>query len=580
MNSKFVIYQLFPRLFTNCCDSCVKNGTIEQNGVGKMNEITPTVLKSIKELGVTHIWYTGVIEHATKSDYTMFGISRDNPHIVKGNAGSPYAITDYYDIDPDIATDVVKRMDEFEALVRRTHRQRLKVLIDFVPNHVARQYRSDAKPDGIEDLGALDDTTYFFKSSNNFYYIPRQRFSPALDLGCGDDAYIEFPAKATGNDCFSAFPSVNDWYETVKLNYGIDYGDGSRHFDPIPDTWFKMLNIMRFWASKGIDGFRCDMAFMVPVEFWAWAIPQVKEKYPEIIFIAEIYDVNQYRNFLFNGCFDYLYDKVNLYDTLRSVECHGVSAASITNCWQTIDGIGDKMLNFLENHDEQRFASKYYAGNAALVLPSLVVSATIGKAPFMIYQGQELGEPAMDAEGFSGDDGRTTIFDYWSIPSVRRWYNVGKCDGAKSKLREKSIRGLYRKVLNLALKEKAISEGGFFDLMYVNYDSENFDPHRMYCYLRAYAKDVILVAVNFGDNEANVAVNIPYHAFETLSVEQGEYRAEDLLSGTTVIWHFESSTPVRFVLPAHGAVMWKLTRTRNEVSYKKSGSKTSINKLK
>ena len=316
---KPIIYQLFPRWFTNYNNTCVSNGSIEQNGCGKMNGFTPQVLNSIKELGVTHIWYTGVIEHAHATDYSRYGITADNPYVVKGKAGSPYAISDYYDIDPDIAVNVPKRREEFEALVERTHAAGMKVIIDFVPNHVARRYSSDAKPVGISDFGENDDNSNFFSPLNDFYYITRQQFSPSIDLGQGDDAYVEFPAKASGNDCFSAFPDKNDWYETVKLNYGVDYSDNSRHFDPIPPVWFKMLHILRYWASKGIDGFRCDMVFMVPLEFWRWAIPAVKKDYPDLIFIGEIYDVNIYKDFLDAG-FDYLYDKVNLYDTLRAIE--------------------------------------------------------------------------------------------------------------------------------------------------------------------------------------------------------------------------------------------------------------------
>lgn len=340
---KIIIYQLLPRLFTNRCPNCVPNGTIKQNGSGKFNDIDSTVLASIRNLGITHIWYTGIIEHATRTDYSDFGIAPDNPHIVKGNAGSPYAIKDYYDVDPDLAVDIDHRMAEFDNLVRRTHDSGMKVIIDFVPNHVARQYHSDAKPTGIDDLGATDDVSKHFSPNNNFYYIPRQLFSPQIDLGTGAGAYYEFPAKATGNDCFSAFPSCNDWYETVKLNYGFDYSNGSSHFSPIPDTWFKMVNILRFWAAKGIDAFRCDMAFMVPVQFWHWAIPIVKEKYPQVKFIAEIYDTNLYRQFINDAGFDYLYDKVNLYDTLRGIITGGISAATITNCWQAVDGIGPQL---------------------------------------------------------------------------------------------------------------------------------------------------------------------------------------------------------------------------------------------
>jgi glycosidase len=275
---KMVIYQVFPRWFGNLNTSLIKNGTKAENGVGKFSDFTPLALAKIKELGITHVWYTGVIEHATKTDYTTYGIRKDHAGVVKGNAGSPYAIKDYYDIDPDLADNVYERMDEFEALVRRTHEAGLKVIIDFVPNHVAREYHSDAKESYIDDLGQKDDITKAFDPNNNFYYIPGSTLSLLFGSQQEDFDYGEFPAKVTGNDCFGAYPSQNDWYETVKLNYGVDYLNGrSKHFDPIPNTWMKMLDILNFWAAKGVDGFRCDMAEMVPVEFWGWVIPKVKQ---------------------------------------------------------------------------------------------------------------------------------------------------------------------------------------------------------------------------------------------------------------------------------------------------------------
>ena len=565
---KPVIYQLLPRLFSNTCETCVPNGDIEQNGVGKLNDITPRVLKSIKDLGVTHVWYTGVIEHAHATDYSQYGIVRDNPYVVKGKAGSPYAISDYYDIDPDIAVDVPDRMEEFENLVKRTHDAGLKVIIDFVPNHVARRYHSDVKPSGIEDFGVNDDNTYFFSPKNDFYYIPRQKFSPSIYLGEGEAAYSEFPAKASGNDCFTAFPSQNDWYETVKLNYGVDYGDGSRHFEPIPPVWFKMLNILRSWASKGIDGFRCDMAFMVPTEFWKWSIPNVREKYPEILFIAEIYDVGLYREFI-NVGFDYLYDKVNLYDTLQGIQCSQVSAAQITNCWQAVDGIGDKMLNFLENHDEQRFASMQFAGNADLVTPSLIVSSTISNGPVMIYMGQELGEKAADAEGFSGLDGRTTIFDYWSVPTLRRWYNEGKPGISKLTKQEKSLRKLYSTILNICNTESAISSGMFFDLMYVNYNNGKFNPHRQFAYLRGDEKATIVIAVNFDNIDVDVEINIPELALKMLNIPEGEIEATELLTGEKAKKVLSSQIPFATKIPHNSAVMWKIAHHAEKCSKKK-----------
>ena len=570
MDSKFVIYQVLPRLFSNTNEHCTPNGTIEQNGCGKLNHFTKEVLSSIRELGATHIWYTGILEHATKTDYSRYGIRPDNHHIVKGNAGAPYAIKDYYDINPDLAESVPDRMKEFEALIQRTHEQGLKVIIDFVPNHVARQYHSDNAPAGVDDFSAHDDTNVFFSPNNNFYYIPRQKFSPSINLGSGNDAYIEFPAKASGNDCFHAFPGEYDWYETVKLNYGIDYWNGSTHFHPTPDTWLKMLNILRFWAAKGVDGSRCDMAHMVPVDFWEWAIKSVKEKYPNIIFIAELYEVNIYRDYIYRGGFDYLYDKVNLYDTLRGIQCGNISAAQLTGCWQTVDGIAHHMLNFLENHDEQRFASRQYAGDADLAIPSLTVAATMSTGPAMIYFGQELGEKAEDAEGFSGLDGRTTIFDYWSVPTVRRWYNNGKCNTDNLSAREKDLREKYSKILNLCTKEKAIAKGDFFDIMYVNYGNPTINPHNIYAYIRKFESEFIFVAVYFGGNAFKCDFAIPQHAFDILELPKGTFTATELLTNTRgrkVLSPVES-----FHVDLHGnsAALWKIKFPAKKVSQTKS----------
>lgn len=562
--AKPIIYQLLPRLFANYTAEPMPNGTIAENGCGKLNSITPKVLKEIRQLGATHVWYTGVIEHAHTPDYSRFGIPVHNPNIIKGKAGSPYAITDYYDIDPDLAVSVPHRMEEFEALVARTHRAGLKVIIDFVPNHVGREYHSDVAPVGVEDLGQGDDKGMFFAPQNNFYYITRQLFAPSeVDLSGHDMPYVEFPARASGDDCFTAFPSKYNWYDTVKLNYGYDYGDGSRHYDPTPSTWLKMLHILRYWAAKGVDGFRCDMAHMVPIDFWRWAIPQVKELNENVIFIAEIYDVALYRPYIYTAGFDYLYDKVNLYDSLRAIECSNHSAATLTSCWQTVDGISDHMLNFLENHDEQRFASQQYAGDAKRVEASLIVSAMMSTGPFMLYAGQELGEKAADAEGYSGYDGRTTIFDYWSIPTLRRWLNRGKCDGTLTD-EEVALRSFYNRVLTLCNSEKAISEGSFFDLMYVNYENPRFNPHRHFAFLRHHGHDLLVIAVNFSDHEAITEINIPAHAFEYLEISRGFAVAEELLSGQKSLKAVTELSPFATHIPPHGAVVWKIdTRELN-----------------
>ncbi len=571
---------MLPRLFANRNQNCVPNGTIEQNGSGKMNDITSKVLRKIKDLGITHIWYTGIIEHSVQTDYSRYGIARDNKHVVKGKAGSPYAIKDYYDVDPDIAVDVNRRMEEFEALLVRTHDTGMRVIVDFVPNHVSRQYISDAKPRGVVDFGVGDNRNRFFDRDNNFYYIPHQLFAPSIDLGQGNDAYVEFPAKASGNDCFTAFPSPYDWYETVKLNYGIDYGDGSKHFYPIPKTWFQMLDILRYWAEKGVDGFRCDMAHMVPIEFWQWAIPNIKERYPHIIFIAEIYDVALYRDFINRGGFDYLYDKVNLYDTLRGIQCHNVSAAQLTHCWQTVDGIGEHMLNFLENHDEQRFGSKFYAGDPSLVIPSLVVSAFISTGPMMIYAGQELGEQALDAEGYSGYDGRTTIFDYWSVPTLRRWFNDGKCDNELLDGREIWLREKYIAILRLCNSEKAIARGRFFDLMYVNYDNPTLNPHRQYVFLRSCDDETLIVAVNFSSESCNLKINIPRHAFDVLSIPEGDCVATELLSKDMMRKNISSEKTFDTEIGPNDAVVWKIKHKNVIDDDKKSSGNRGNNSKK
>lgn len=557
-STKPVIYQLIPRLFTNYNGNCVPNGTLAANGAGKLNDINKNILNAIKSLGVTHVWYTGVLEHAHTSDYTAFGIPRDNIHVVKGKAGSPYAIKDYYDIDPDIAVSVPDRIAEFEALVTRTHDTGMKVIIDFVPNHVARRYHSDSAPTGVEDFGAHDKNNVAFSPDNNFYYIPRQLFAPMVDMGIGKDAFFEFPAKATGNDCFTAFPGQNDWYDTVKLNYGVDYLNGSQHFRPVPDTWSKMLRILNYWADKGVDGFRCDMAHMVPIEFWQWAIAAVKQRHPHIIFIAELYDTALYRDFIKIGGFDYLYDKVNLYDTLRGIQTANFSAAQLTGCWQTVEGISGNMLNFLENHDEQRFGSKFYAGDPGKVIPSLVVSTMLGTGAMMIYMGQELGEKALDAEGYSGLDGRTTIYDYWSIESLRRWLNNGTPSTDNLTPGQKWLRDKYATILSLANSEPAIACGRFFDLMYVNYENPTLNPHRQYAFMRNLADETIIIAVNFSPDSCDIAINIPRHAFDMLQLPQGNATMTELLTGQKATYTLSDTTPFETFIEPWGAVVWKV----------------------
>lgn len=541
---KPIIYQLLPRTFTNYNDTRRHNGTLQENGCGTLNAITPKALRAIRDLGATHVWYTGVIRHATAQYNT--------PAIVKGKAGSPYAITDYYDIDPDLCENKRQRMKEFTDLVERSHKANLRVIIDFVPNHVAREYHSTCKPKGVEDLGATDNPTWAFSPLNNFYYI-HEPFAPQFDV----QGYTENPSRATGNDCFTAHPSKDDWYETVKLNYGVFYQNGGeQQFDPIPNTWHKMLHILLFWVSKGIDGFRCDMAEMVPQAFWSWAIAQIKEQYPDILFIAEVYNPGLYRAYIAAG-FDYLYDKVGMYDYLRGVTSKNWPAEGITQQWQAVDDIRDHMLYFLENHDEQRIASGFFCGRGICAEPAMIVAATLGSNPVMIYAGQELGEKGMDAEGFSGMDGRSTIFDYWGIKSLQAWSNHGKFDGAGLDEEQSTLRLFYRNLLRLSRTEKAITHGEMYDLEYAQ--GEGFNKHEQYAYIRKYKQQIILVILNFDDRQRDISVRIPQEAFAHL--QQPEYamvQATDLLTGTEYTFPFSAHTPVCLTLPAWKGVILKI----------------------
>ena len=548
MNEKVIIYQVFTRLYGNRNTTRKVNGSIAENGCGKMADFTPKVLKNIAQMGVSHIWYTGVIRHATQTIYSEYGIPVQHPAIVKGRAGSPYAITDYYDIDPDLAVDVPNRMQEFEDLVVRTHAAGLKMIIDFVPNHVARQYHSVCKPKDVKDLGENDNKDDGFDPQNNFYYCPGQRFDPYFDLYQGATSpYLEEPAKATGNDHFDNKPGRNDWYETVKLNYGVDYYAGRvGHFNPVPDTWQKMTDILLFWTAKGVDGFRCDMAEMVPPQFWVYATEVVKAVNPDIVFIGEVYNPYEYHQYLESG-FDWLYDKVGMYDTMRNVICHHVPTSAISRCWQQTDDIREHMLYFLENHDEQRIASDFFATSGAKGLPGVIVSVLMQQNPFMFYAGQEYGEKGMDSEGFSGNDGRTTIFDYWSIDTLCR------AAGNKLTVDEKALYDNYKRILQIARKEPSVSSGVFFDLMYVNGSLS-----RQYAFLRKLDKDLLLVVANFEDHDVNIDVFLPAHAFDYLKMAEKKAVATDLLTKEKLAVLLKPDGGIRMDIPANGGRIWKI----------------------
>ncbi len=533
---KIIIYQVLTRLFGNRYTNNRKDGSIDENGCGKMNDFTPHALKSIREMGISHIWYTGIIEHATTTDYSKYNITKDFPEVIKGKAGSPYAIKDYYDVCPDLAVQVENRMTEFEELVKRTHDEDMKVIIDFIPNHLARHYVSDNKPNGIKDFGQDDDQNQRFANHNNFYYLPGETFDGPVTAR--ESAHlIESPAKVTGNDCITSKPGINDWYETVKLNYGIDiFNQRSKHFDPIPDTWQKMLDILLFWADKEVDGFRCDMAEMVPVEFWHWAIPKVKEIHPHIIFIAEVYQPDLYRQYITFGGFDFLYDKVGMYDTLKAIVQGHEHPKAITRAWEVLNGIHQHMLFFLENHDEQRIASPFFAGDAAKAIPAMIISGTLYSNPLLVYFGQELGEPGMDEEGFSGQDGRTTIFDYWGIKRYQEWFNNGLCNGEKLSKDTAELRNWHKKLLCILQTNEIIKMGKFYDLMWANDNNPNFDNKKLYTFLRYYQQKTLIVVVNFSNEEIKCRIKIPAHAFVTIGVERSKFfKGKDLLNNNNKI---------------------------------------------
>eukprot|EP01129_Flabellula_baltica_P003101 TRINITY_DN12947_c0_g1_i1.p1 TRINITY_DN12947_c0_g1~~TRINITY_DN12947_c0_g1_i1.p1 ORF type:complete len:568 (-),score=119.76 TRINITY_DN12947_c0_g1_i1:8-1711(-) len=552
-NERMVLYQVMTRLFSNTNTSNIHYGTASTNGCGKFNDITRTALESIKSMGYTHIWYTGVIEHSVVRDYSRYGIPLDHASVVKGRAGSPYAIKNYYNVNPDLAVSVEERMKEYEDLLERTHKAGLKVIMDFVPNHVGRVYYSD---EDVIGLGDDDNADVHFDANNNFYYFPNQSFKAPHDykpLGSGvDTVYEEYPAKATGNDAFTATPSINDWFETVKVNYGVDYLDWRRtYFDPIPDTWNKMRDILLFWSAKGVDGFRCDMAEMVPVEFWNWVVPQIKSEFPHIKMIAESYDPGNYRNYLDYGGFDYLYDKVDLYDTLKAIIQGHANTDSLTNIWQKLDGIYDRMLRFLENHDEQRIASRFFAGDMWKGIPMMAATSFMHSGPVMMYFGQEVGEPAEGSVGFSGDDGRTSIFDYCSVPEHIKWVNNGSYDGALLNEDQRKLREKYIEILLLCNQSEAIREGHFYDLHYFNRNWEYTGySDKVYTFLRHSGAEIVLVIINFAEWEENARVKIPENAWELIGITKedvniGNYGA--IKRSSTTSYALESD--INIVIP-------------------------------
>lgn len=520
MQHKFGIYQVLVRHFGLPASPAEPNGSRDTNGCGTFADLSDAALRAIAGLGMDAIWLTGILRHATQTPYSFPGFLAVHPATVKGKAGSPYAITDFFELDPDLASRPEKRWIEFESLLKRIRKAGLRVIIDFVPNHTARQYRSEqGRSLGLPDPGSTDVADTFFRPENFYYYFPGQTLQfpdPRTDhLG---KTYHEFPARATGNDCFSAKPAQTDWYETVKLNYGCSYGHGESVFHPGLPTWQYMKEVLRFWAAKGVDGFRCDMAEMVPAEFWEWVLAEIRREFPDLIFLAEIYNPSLYPTFLNRCRFDYLYDKVGLYDAARALVTGKGNSREITRVWQSQEGMQSRMLRFMENHDEQRMASVQVAGNAFHALPAMALAALMGPGPFMVYAGQELGETGDGEAGFSGDDGKTSIFDYFPVSSLEMWRETGfrenKLPGAVRKLR-----AAYRNLFDAARSYRAFSEGRFYDLQYANASNPAYPHSKMFAFLRHAGEEIFLVICSFLTGRHWIRLIVPPEAWQALAVE-------------------------------------------------------------
>ncbi len=558
---KPVVYQVFTRLFGNTTTTNKPWGTIEDNGVGKFEDFTDDALASIRELGTTHIWYTGIPHHGVIRDYSEFGISADDPDVIKGRAGSPYAVKDYYTVNPDLATDPARRLEEFEALIERTHAHGMKVLIDIVPNHVARGYESLAKPEGVEDFGASDDTTVEYARDNNFYYVVGQDFqvpdSPEGYAPLGGDAhplsdgrFDESPAKWTGNGARAAKPDFNDWFETVKVNYGVR-PDGSYDFErlpdearrwsieqhaafwsdkDVPDSWEKFLHIVLYWTEKGVDGFRYDMAEMVPVEFWSYLNSGIKAVNPDAFLLAEVYNPDLYRDYLQLGRMDYLYDKVGFYDTLKPVMQGTGSTDDLAPVHAEVMDIEEHMLHFLENHDEQRIASPDFAGDAMKGKPAMVVSALISRSPTMLYFGQDVGEPGDGDAGF-GDPTRTTIFDYWGVPTHQRYMNNGAFDGGQSTPDERALRDFYERLMQFSARSSALT-GDYAEIHSANRSASDDYDETLFSFVRWNDDERLIVVSSFdASNSKSVTMTLPASIVASFGLDNGRYRLDEQLYG-------------------------------------------------
>lgn len=578
---KVVVYQAFTRLFGNSNTTNQRFGTAAENGVGKFNDINDAALLGLKAMGVSHLWLTGVPHHALVADYSTFGISADDPDVIKGRAGSPYAVKDYYSVNPDLAVDPAKRLDEFKALIARAHQHGIKVIIDIVPNHVARRYESLGKPAGVQDFGADDNRSVEYSKHNNFYYVPGQAFElpdiPAEFTPLGDEAhplkdgkFAEMPAKWTGNGARAAKPDFNDWYETVKINYGVK-PDGSYDFErlpadyankdhaahaafwqgkDLPNSWLKFRDITHFWLALGVDGFRFDMAEMVPVEFWSFLNSSIKLQNPDALLLAEVYQPQLYRDYVHLGKMDYLYDKVGFYDSLKLLMQGKGTGSEVLAKQAEVADIDRHMLKFLENHDEQRIASPEFAGSADKGKPAMVVSTLVGKAPTLLYFGQEVGEAgALDA-GF-GKPSRTSIFDYVGVPAHQGWLNGGKYDGGGLTAEQTTLRTFYQQLLKFSSEASALN-GDFVSLHPLNLTSPGYSEQQL-SFARFDEKQQLLVVSNFSEQPVSFRLQLPAELVQAWNMNDQPVKFADLLSQQQLLTSPQNGHSLQIELPALGS---------------------------
>ena len=458
-----------------------------------------------------------------------------------------------------MAVDPENRLEEFKALVNRTHKHGMKVIIDIVPNHVARNYRGLNNPEGVVDFGSQDDVNVEYKRDNNFYYVVNEAFEVPetidgyVPLGSAvhplaDGKFVENPAKWTGNGSRLAQPHHYDWYETVKINYGVR-PDGSFDFDTlpvaysnkgfeahyefwkdkiVPDSWTKFRDIAFFWLDIGVDGFRYDMAEMVPVEFWSFMNSSIKMKKTDAFLMAEVYQPGLYRDYIHKGKMDYLYDKVDLYDTLKHIMQGRGLTDNIAPIQEKLMDIEHHMLHFLENHDEQRIASPGFAGDARKGMPAMVVSATLSTSPTMVYFGQEVGEPGDEDAGF-GNPTRTSIFDYVGVPHHQRWMNGGAFDGGQSTLAEIELRDFYKRLLNFTAKSKALM-GSYKDIHAYNREKTTGYTSKVHSFVRWSSDEKLVIVSNFSDSE-NFAfqLKLPEEIVKEWQLTNKQYKLTDQL---------------------------------------------------